>query len=271
MIDKVNDLQSILGSKYVQSDTVEAYKQVKQALIKGRIVLYSGCSCQIVGLKNFLDSVDKTNLYTIDLICHGVPGVDLFNDYIGFLENKYGDQVTQLYFRTKENDIIVFRVTAQLDGHGGIGKQRQIPMRESGYFRMFMAEESYREACYQCPYASVDKPADITIGDYFEIERDYPELLKGEAAIDCNGGVSCVIIHSSKGEELLRKAQEYIFLKEVDPKVVQASHRNLHRASKYSSLRKKLFNRYQKHGYKVIEQYYDRRNALVAIPRKLVG
>ena len=270
-ITQIKELPRLLGSKYVQSDATKAYKQVRKELQSGHIVLFSGCSCQIVGLKNFLGGVDTTNLYTIDLICHGVPSIDFLNSYIMFLRKKYNGVVKSLTFRTKENGEITYRITAIIDdkSKGEVAKEIKIPINKSGYFLSFMGQQSYRSACYKCSFASLNKPADITIGDYFEAKSDYPELFKGYAAIDDSFGISCVIIHSNKGQQLLDKAMEYLYVKEVSPQKVQKSHLNLQRPSIASFERKILINGYKKYGYNFIDKYYKLREPIVGIPRSL--
>ncbi len=282
-IIQIKDLHRILGSKYVQSDCVEAYRQAKKELLKGKLVLFSGCSCQIDGLKKYLGNIDQSNLYTIDLICHGIPGVDFFNDYVAFLQKKYKGKISGFSFRTKERGIINYMITSEIENAGGVvfridiimenkvKKMRKvkIPMRQSGYYRMFLDGESYREACYKCPYASLDKPADITIGDYFEAKDDYPQLFSGEIAINCSDGISCVITHTRKGQQLLDNAKEYLFIKEVDPLVVQASHRNLYKPSSFSWKRKLLLPLYKMFGYLPVDILYHTRNLIVA-PAKAI-
>lgn len=268
-VTKAEELPRILGSKYVQSDCTSAYQQAKEELRAGKTVLFSGCSCQIAGLKKYLGEADQSKLYTLDLICHGVPGAELFHDYINFLEKKFAGQAASLSFRTKAGETIIFEISGEfVDHRRGLRKQIQIPVRESGYFRMFMTEESYREACYKCPYASLDKPADITAGDYFEAKEDYPELFRGEHAIDCTGGISCAITHSEKGEALLQIAAESLYLKEVEPKTVQASHGNLHRPSKHSKARGFLRVSYTIFGYPSIEKFYSLRNRLADVVKR---
>ena len=275
MVTERKDLPRILGSKYVQSDCARAYIQAKKELRAGRVVLFSGCSCQINGLRNYLCGVDQSNLYTIDLVCHGVPDIELFNDYIKFLEKKNKGTIKNLYFRTKEIDkvtlelFVIFRNKIELNDKNDEDIQLRIPLRESSYYRMFMMQESYRKACYQCPYASLDKPADITIGDYFEARDDYPELFVGDDAIDCNWGLSCIISHNQKGEELLQTAIDYLYLKEVQPQVVQASHGNLHKPSKHTKARYFLGMLYSVFGYRSIEVFYHIRNKLVVFVKKI--
>ncbi|BFL36567.1 hypothetical protein K380107A5_19380 [Holdemania massiliensis] len=118
-ITQIQELPRILGSKYVQSDSGKSYETVKKELIKGKIVLFSGCSCQIDGLKKYLGDTDQTKLYTIDLICHGVPGIELFNEYIQYLGKRYKGNVRRFSFRTKETNGIDYKITATLDEKSG--------------------------------------------------------------------------------------------------------------------------------------------------------
>lgn len=261
-ITEREELPAILGSKYVQSDCLRAYREVKEDLKAGKTVLFSGCSCQVNGLKNYLGDIEQTNLYTVDLICHGVPTADFFNRYIFWLQNKYRGKATDFTFRTKREGKIVYEITVTFD----FTKKVVIPIRDSGYYRMFIGEESYRDACYRCEYASLDKPADLTTGDYFEAEKDYPQLFTGENAIDGRDGLSCVITHTRKGESLLRAAD--VFLREVEPKVVQASHGNLHRPSKHSQKRNffKIF--FLLFGYRSVEFFYRTRNKLIDLLKR---
>lgn len=274
LVTKVSELPRLLGSKYVQSNCVQAYQEVLEELKRNRLVLFSGCSCQIAGLKKYLGNVNQDNLFTLDLICHGVPGIDFLNEYIDYLSKRYRGELCGFSFRVKEEYQIKYMIHATLNPnrqkrawnnkctwHGGDGKQRtiRIPLDRSGYYRMFLSQESYREACYQCEYATLDKPADLSVGDYFEVAEDYPELVAGDNAIDTSSGLSCVITNTGKGEKLLSKVTDYLFLKEVDTLVVQASHNNLNHPSKHSPEREKLLKEYKKKGYLAIEKHYFKR------------
>lgn len=90
------------GSKYVQSDLDDIFRQVKQDLKDGRIVLFSGTPCQTAGLKSFISKTLQNNLFLVDIVCHGVPSPYIWRDYIEYLEKKYGDRIVKVNFRDKE-------------------------------------------------------------------------------------------------------------------------------------------------------------------------
>lgn len=71
-------LVSMRGSKYVQSDLTGIYPDVKKLLKEGRFVLFTGTPCQVSGLYSYLKK-DYENLLTCDLVCHGVPSQKAFD------------------------------------------------------------------------------------------------------------------------------------------------------------------------------------------------
>ena len=99
-VENIEELKLLQGSKYVQSDTADTFEQTKNDLISGRKVLFSGTPCQIAGLKQYLGK-DYENLYTIDIVCHGVPSQKLFEKYKNSLEAKENSKIDQFDFRDK--------------------------------------------------------------------------------------------------------------------------------------------------------------------------
>lgn len=90
------------GSKYVQSDLGNVFKQVKQDLKDGHIVLFSGTPCQTSGLNSYIGKKLRENLYLVDIVCHGVPGPNLWQDLLSYLEEKKGDKICWVNFRDKQ-------------------------------------------------------------------------------------------------------------------------------------------------------------------------
>lgn len=82
LVEKKEDLIKLCGSKYIQSDANTIYKQCQQYLKAGRLVFFTGTPCMVGGLYSFL-SKDYDNLYTAELICHGVPSFNFFKTYLG--------------------------------------------------------------------------------------------------------------------------------------------------------------------------------------------
>ena len=187
----LEELQPILSSKYVQADTYNTYSEVKHLLNEGKKVLYSGTGCQIGGLKAFLNK-DYDNLFTMDLICHGVASPLLFRQYINWLGEKSGSPILEYDFRDK-------RISWGLDAFAKTKKKNSvIPCTIDPYFFRFLEGHTYRESCYQCRYCKPKRAGDITIGDYWGIEKEHPQFFSTK-------GVSCVLLNTSKGKGVWEK------------------------------------------------------------------
>ena len=87
----MNELQPMKGSKYLQSDTRETFKDVKNALEKNKYVLYSGTPCQIAGLLKYLSPQVYDKLFTVDLVCHGTPSSLVYKNYLNKLSQHYNN------------------------------------------------------------------------------------------------------------------------------------------------------------------------------------
>lgn len=180
------ELYDLLSSKYVQSDTLHTFCEVKNLLKEGRKVLYSGTGCQIGGLKSFLKK-NYDNLVTIDLICHGVPSPLLFAKYIETLKEKHGvTKIEEYDFRDKS-------------GGWGLGYRYRYRYRYrygsstiDPYFSYFLKGYTYRECCYKCHYACTKRTGDITIADYWGIEKIHPSFYNVK-------GVSLILISTERG------------------------------------------------------------------------
>lgn len=186
--ESVEELQAMLSSKYVQSDTEHTYSEVKRLLKEGHKVVYSGTACQIGGLRSFLGKMSCDNLLTIDLICHGVASPLLFSKYIETLKQKHHvDSIEEYDFRDK-------------CGGWGLGykykykyKYKYASCTTDPYYMYFLKGYTYRECCYRCHYASTQRAGDITIADFWGIEKEHPEFFDVR-------GVSLVLINTPRGK-----------------------------------------------------------------------
>lgn len=199
MIDSIDALPRLQGSKYVLSDVAGTFLQCLESLRRGRSVLYSGTPCQIYALRSYMASkgYDETgldNLYTVDLVCHGVTNPMLFRLYISWLENRVGAVPGSLHyeFRSKRCGWGLFYYyfyKAKSDGktYDSFGSCDEDP-----YYAAFLEGRLYRAPCYSCCFACSERVGDFTIGDYWGIESAHPKF-------DSKDGVSLLLINSDKG------------------------------------------------------------------------
>lgn len=194
-INNIDDVSLLQGSKYVASNTLRTFGEVKKLLIEGKTVLYSGTPCQIAGLKSFLTQ-DYENLICIDLVCHGVPSPKFFHNYIERMEKKNKHKIIDFKFRDKKaNDGWgIKRLVAVTDDNN----KKYINASTDYYFSPFIFGENYRESCYLCKYANLNRIGDFTIGDFWGVRKKYKD-------IPFRKGVSMVLINTKKGSSFFSK------------------------------------------------------------------
>lgn len=178
------------GSKYVQSNLGTIFQQIKSDLNTQRLVLFTGTPCQVAGLRLFLDH-SYENLITIDVVCHGVPSPMVFSSYLQQLEKTTNDKVVNFRFRDKS---IGWKKSLIEISYQQKGKQ-YIPQSESTFFKLFISNIILRECCYECKFTSFNRPADISLGDYWDIESVHP-------IFSDDIGVSLILINSQKGKKI---------------------------------------------------------------------
>ena len=180
------ELRTIQGSKYVQSNLKAAFNQIKKTLDSDRWVLFSGTACQVAGLLSYLNmqNVETTKLITCDIICQGVPSPEVFNNYKKYLEEKYNDKLHDFNFRDP-----------QRIGWKGHEESFTFKAKNKRYFSREYTNYYYyymRESCFSCKYAGTHRPGDFSLGDFWSIDANYPYFYNEE-------GNSLILINTEKG------------------------------------------------------------------------
>ena len=265
-VDTVAGLEKLQGSKYVQSVVGDAYVRVKNELEAGKKVLFSGTPCQVAALKGFLGNKANENLLLVDIVCHGVPSLQFFQSYIKHYEDRVKGKVTDFRFRDKARGWgLVGRVEYIRKGKK---KSKLVYARESSYYQLFLRGDIYRESCYECKYACENRPGDITVGDYWGIEREHPELLASNGGcFDQMKGISCLIINSSKGKQYIDAFPDMISKRESTYEKVARQNGQLRIPTSKSGKREEILNVYAQGGYKQVDALFKRehrKNKLIA-------
>lgn len=251
------ELEALCGSKYVHANTSYIYTEIKNTLEKDERVLFSGTPCQVAGLKSFLKK-EYDNLFTIDIICHGVPEERWFIDYINYIENKYGITVDNLVFRDKKHGW--GRFTGRLDYTNAKGKKKKkfIISRDSSYYYYFLTCSSFRENCYSCKYATHKRIGDLTIGDYWGIEKEHPDEISS-LDFDLSLGVSCIMVNTEKGDRLLSCCGHNLKRFESKYENVYRNNEQLQHPSTPGEDRKKIIKMYKESGYGSIDTAFKKK------------
>jgi NAD-dependent dihydropyrimidine dehydrogenase PreA subunit len=245
LVSELPALVELQNSKYVQSEIGETYEAAKQNLEQGQWVLFSGTPCQVAGLKRYLGQ-DYPQLLTIDLICHGVPSPGLFARYVEEQSKEKQGQLKHLYFRRK-NDFIESK-SAYWMTRIYRRKLEVINSNQDVYYSLFLKGQIFRDSCYQCPYASLERVGDITIGDC-DSAREYPHFHPYAAT-------STLLLNTPKSRELWAV---FSVLFEVEPldlhREASHNHQLLH-PSKRPTDRDQIYQKLLNLSWKDLEKQY---------------
>jgi len=239
------ELSEFRGSKYVQAQVGNAFKECKKFLIENKKVLFTGTPCQIEGLKLFLGK-EYENLLTLDIICHGVPSPLVWKKYTEFREKKFASRIVKTAFRRKNDGWKQYSLSFTFANDS----EYCASLKKDQYLKIFLSDCALRESCYACPSKKLTRVSDITIADFWGVKNEYPEF-------DDDKGTSLVIVHSTKGEGILSDF-ENCRVKEVsfdnglkyNPAMVKSCTRPKERDCFFSELENKSFgkvlNKYSK-------------------------
>lgn len=200
-----SELSRMRGSKYVQSDLRDSFRDCKAELDNGRSVLFSGTPCQIAGLRNYLGR-EYPGLLTVDLICHGVPSPAVFDKYKHDVERRMESELTDIGFRSKKVSWKRFSMTHYFRDSA---KDFAETLDRNSYLRVFLRNLCLRPCCATCKFRAGRSGADITIADFWGVERYLPEFSDEK-------GVSAVVVHTQKGRRVWTKLEGHMICKPVE-------------------------------------------------------
>lgn len=258
-VDKEEKLIRLRGSKYVQSNTEDTYRQAESDLRNGKTVLYSGTPCQIAGLKKFLGKPYE-NLFTIDIICHGVGSQKYFDKFLDDLARRLG-KVLEIKFRSKR--YVGWSCGGMVVSLSEKGNKNVQPFynHENYYYSYFLSGDIYRKSCYSCPYASMERQGDITLGDFWGVES-----LK--LTINSYRGCSLVLANSEKGERVLKQLSD-IECVEVKLKDAMKHNSQLVHPSELKDQRNLRILEYETMSGEQIQHVYIKNNKKVLLKGKI--
>ena len=188
--ETVAEAEKFKGSKYVRANVGDCFKKVRDVLLEDRQVLFVGTPCQVGGLKNYLGKTYE-KLITIDLICHGTPPQEYLKEHILSITNM---KIKGVSFRGDKD----FFLTVTGDDDKVIYSKKS---DEDTYFRAFLDGMIFRENCYSCTYACSERVGDITIGDFWGLDKN---SLKRKH----NGRISVVLVNGENGKRFFEKCKD---------------------------------------------------------------
>lgn len=235
------------GSKYIQSDLNTTFPEIKSLLKSGTRVLFSGTPCQVAGLKSYIGSKLSENLILVDILCHGVASPYIWTDFIKSIEKKKGKVVRCIPRNPKygwDNNIDTYILEN--------GSQYN-----SDFFTGYVYHKwiTQRWSCNACPFTSLNRVSDITLGDAWGIDKVAPEMDKDHT------GCSLVMVNTVKGEKIMEDIESAITLPVDISKMMQPV---MSHPTALHPKRQEFEGKYASYGYNYVRRRYLN-NTLVLI------
>jgi len=257
-VDNISDLEKLRGSKYLQSTIGNSYVKAKKYLDCGRKVLFTGTPCQISGLYSYLRK-DYENLYTQDIICHGVPSPKVWKKYLEEREKKADSETRRVFFRHKKksgwkNYSLLFKFLNN--------KAYFNDFQHDNFMKIFLANICLRPSCYSCRFKTLNRQADITLADFWGIQNVLPDM-------DDDKGTSLVMIHSEKGENLWHNAGDSVIQKEVSADIIEKYNPSVTKSSNKHHNRARFFDNLNNYSIAELNKRYNKPKFRTRIKRFL--
>lgn len=245
-VEKKSDIAIFRGSKYVQSKIGKSYIEARNFLKEGRMVLFTGTPCQILGLNKFLHR-RYDNLITVDVVCHSIPSPEVWGKYLKELcGSRY--KVSYVNFKDKHEGWdkygLLIKVIDSFDNEKRIVRSSH---KTNIYMRAFLTNLIARPSCTNCPARNYVSGSDITLADCWGFNTYHPEL-------NDNKGMNLALLNTLKGITLYRKLESTFFSLHIPFCEVEenTNHLPLIKPAVQHYYRKQFFKYYQK-GYNVID------------------
>lgn len=232
------------GSKYVQSDLRGVFRQVKKDLKEGLTVLFSGTPCQTAGLDSYIGRNLRKQLILVDIVCHGVPGPNLWRDYIAYLEKKQGDEICLVNFRDKQKyGWAAHHETFKFVKGGG---------SKMSFTYLFYQHIMLRPSCGKCHFTNTKRPSDITIADFWGWENTDININKDDK------GVSLILVNTEKGREIFDAVKDRMTV--IPAKLENCMQPNLQHPSVFNKEWRMFEADYERKGFEYVMKKYGDNN-----------
>lgn len=239
------EIVTLQSSKYAQSDLSGVYQEVKDKLKQGQKVMFSGTPCQIAALKNYLNH-HYENLLCVDLFCHGISSPGLFRKYLAEEVQAEPQDICSISFRDKTKGWENYRMRI-------VTKEKEYTKRfdKDAFSQAFCRKLSLRTSCYTCKAKGFPKKSDITLGDFWLVDRIFPDM-------NHKKGTSIVLVHTEEGRKWFDRIDAKAQIREIPKEFIKEMYAVSGRPSHKPADRERYFETVEKKGLAAAMKAYGR-------------
>lgn len=247
------------GSKYVQSEIGMVFPVIKSELEKGRDVLFTGTPCQVAGLKAYLGDTQFEKLILCDLVCHGTPSPLIWTEYIELLQKKHGKKLDD--FKLRDKGFGWHRATSKAIFEDATSEYNTKLLQS--FLNLFLQHVALRASCHRCPFTNFERTGDVTIGDFWGVEKQKPEF-------DDDRGVSLVLVNTVKGNSIMEQIKGQLIIRPSSIEECVGPQVHLKRPAEPSPKREAFWKDFHKKGVDFVLKKYGYPTLAVEIKRKII-
>lgn len=196
LADDATKLEALYGSKYIQADICQAYRELRALVSQGKGALVSGTPCQIEALKKY-PGLNTEKLFFVDVVCHGAPSPQVFRKYVEEQEKKEQSKVTSVFFRDKHLGWRNFSLKLKFEND----KESSQSQRGNSFMKLFLRDRILRPSCYYCQFRNLNYSGDVTLADCWGVRGLCQDL-------DDDKGLSLVLVNTERGQEMITELME---------------------------------------------------------------
>lgn len=260
-VKNAETLSRLRKSKYVQSDTATAFREIPKALLQGTTVLFSGTPCQVAGLKALCKGRDD-RLITVDIACHGVPSQQDFDRYRAYLEKTQKGTLRSLDFRDKRAGA-GHHLSYEIETEDGCVEEYHCKPFRSAYYYLFLHGKNFRKSCYSCPYAQLERAGDLSLADCWGLgEQDVPFAI--------SSGVSAVTINTERGAALWAQIADLLDTAQMDKTLLIQNNQPFRAPCEEPENRDALLERIRTQGYAGSQSFMSKATYLKECAKALI-
>ena len=252
-----NDIQRMMGSKYVKSDMSASLPGMRKLLKDGKKLLFCGTPCQIAAVRYLFP--DELNVLCIGVVCHGSIERDIWKAYVKE-EQKLGN-IISVTMRDKSKGWLNYGLKFSFDD----GTEHKTYRKEDGYFlKAFTDGLLERERCLNCTYKGDQIKADILLGDAWGMEAECPDLVD-------QYGLSGIICITDKGESFFENVKSNMDIRSVDLNSLISKNQRIISPAIKDSRYKKFREQFESNPNKIQElcERYEKNTIINRIKAKL--
>lgn len=245
--NSTDEINKLMGSKYVQSSTKDIYQQTEEILKLGKQVLFTGTPCQIAGLYAYLRQ-DYDNLFTQDLICHGVPSPQMWKEYLDCRKKEHSSEIASVSFRNKRDSWKKYALNIDFKNGNNYFKS----VTEDVYMRGYLSHLFIRPSCTLCSFKQIHRQSDLTLGDFWGIDKISPEN-------NDDKGVSLLLVNSVKGKTLIENILDNNTIIKVDFEDSIKYNGSYYKSTTASKINEKFYHDIKRKSFdEAVNKYYGK-------------